>query len=353
VLIPYRQILDETGNLLENLPSFVSKDLIKKIYYMLCLTRSFDTKAIALQRTGKLGTYPSVLGQEAIGVAIGAAMHKDDVFCPYYREQGAQLWRGTSMEEILSFWGGDEAGSNFKHARNDFPICIPIGSQTLHAAGVAAAMKIQNKKTAVLVAIGDGGTSRGDFYESLNVAGVWKLPLVYVINNNQWAISVPRSDQTAAKTLAQKGIAAGIKNCMQVDGNDVFTLQAEIQLALNRAYNGEGPSVIEAITYRMSDHTTADDASRYRNAAEMQQYASKDPITRLKKYMLVANIWDAGQEENLRNKIAAEVNQAVENYLAKPKRSPSSMFDYLYAKLPKSLKAQVEEINKFAEQING
>jgi 2-oxoisovalerate dehydrogenase E1 component alpha subunit len=350
--VQYRQILDETGKLLEQLPAFASKEQMHKIYYMLCLARSFDTKAIALQRTGKIGTYPSALGQEAIGVAVGAAMQPEDILCPYYREVAAQLWRGTTMEEILHYWGGDEVGSDFKYAKNDFPNCVPIGSQTLHAAGIAKAMQLQNKNTAVVVVIGDGGTSRGDFYESLNVAGVWKLPIVYVINNNQWAISVPRHAQTAAETLAQKGIAGGIKNCLQVDGNDVLVLQSEIKLALSRAYIGEGPTIIEAITYRMCDHTTADDASRYRDPLEMQNYVIKDPILRLKNYLLAERMWDLSQEENLQCKITQNINAAVDVYLSHPKRAPSSMFDYLYAKLPKALHAQVEDINKFAEKSN-
>jgi pyruvate dehydrogenase E1 component alpha subunit len=232
------------------------------------------------------------------------------------------------------------------------PNCVPIGSQTLHAAGIAKAMQLQNKNTAVVVVIGDGGTSRGDFYESLNVAGVWKLPVVYVINNNQWAISVPRHAQTAAETLAQKGIAGGIKNCIQVDGNDVLVLQAEIQLALNRAYNGDGPSIIEAITYRMCDHTTADDANRYRDPAQVQNYILKDPILRLKKYMLAEQMWDVSQEESLQYKVTQQINQAVATYLSHPKRAPRSMFDYLYAKLPKALQDQVADINKFAGETN-
>ena len=173
------------------------------------LTRLFDYKAVALQRTGMLNTYASTLGQEAISVGIGASMQREDVFCPFYRDYAAQLMRGVKMSEILSFWKGNEWGNHFSECPLDFPICVPIATQLLHAAGVATAFKLRKQAKVAVSICGDGATSEGDFYEAINVAGVWQLPVVFVIDNNQWAISVPRKHQTDAQTLAQKAIAAG------------------------------------------------------------------------------------------------------------------------------------------------
>jgi pyruvate dehydrogenase E1 component alpha subunit len=342
--IPYFRYLDPLGEIEQDLPAFAQdKETVVAIYRMMMLTRMFDKKAVALQRTGKLGTYPSTLGQESISVGTGSAMHADDVLCPYYREYGAQLWRGVKMEEILLYWGGDERGSNFEKCRQDFPICVPIASQTLHAVGVASAIKYRKQKRAVLTAIGDGGTSRGDFYEAMNVAGAWNLPVVFVINNNQWAISVPIKEQTKAQTLAQKGIAAGLP-CWQIDGNDVFAVKDAVEKALDNARQGNGATVIEALSYRMGDHTTADDASRYRSQDELNENAKKDPITRLQAYMKKANMWDDKQEAALIETLTLEVNNAVERFEKIPMPTPESMFDYLYETLPTVLHAQRDTV---------
>ena len=187
------------------------------------LTRVFDKKAIALQRTGKMGTYPSSLGQEAISVAIGSVMQKDDVLFPYYREYGAQFLRGVTMTEIFQYWGGDERGMDYKGPQKDFPICVPIATHAPHAVGVAYAMKLRKEPRVAVFVCGDGATSKGDFYEAMNAAGLWKLPVVFVVNNNQWAISVRREIQTGCQTIAQKAIAAGFDG-EQVDGNDIVAV---------------------------------------------------------------------------------------------------------------------------------
>ena len=311
--VPYFRYLNPQGQPEQDLPSFAkNKDHLLSMYRMMVLTRLFDKKAVALQRTGKLGTYPPNIGQEAIGVGVGSAMQPEDVFCPYYREYGAQFWRGVKMEEILLYWGGDERGSAFSSS-HDFPICVPIASQTLHAAGAAFALKYRHQKNAVVTVVGDGGTSRGDFYESMNVAGVWNLPLVFLINNNQWAISVPRDHQTKAKTLAQKAIAAGIEG-WQIDGNDVIAVRDAMERALKKAREGQGPTVIEALSYRMGDHTTADDASRYRSTDELKENEKFDPIVRLRNYLESQSFWDKAQEETLLKSLTQEVEEAVKRF---------------------------------------
>ena len=287
--INYQQFIKPNGELAQPLPAFAQDPQhLLKLYKTMLFTRLFNTKAIALQRTGRLGTFPSVEGEEAIGVGIGSAMAPEDVFCPYYREYGTQLLRGVTPEEILLYWGGDERGSDFKNS-HDFPFCVPIGSQILHAAGAAFAMQLRKQPYCAVAGIGDGGTSEGDFYEAINVAGVWKLPLVVVISNNQWAISVPLHKQTAAKTLAQKAIAAGFEG-LQVDGDDVIAVEDAVRTALAKARRGEGPTLIEAVTYRMGDHTTADDAKRYRDALEVASHEHEDPLNRLRTYLIAQKL---------------------------------------------------------------
>ena len=342
--VSYCQVLDHHSELVDELPNFAEDaNVLRDCYRAMVLTRVFDTKAIALQRTGKLGTYPSTLGQEAIGVGVGSAMQAEDVLCPYYRENAAMFWRGVTMEEIFIYWGGSELGSDFSGPKQDLPVCIPIASQTLHAVGVASAMKMRKQARAAVAFIGDGGTSRGDFYEAVNVAGAWQLPVVFIVNNNQWAISVPRKAQTKAETFVQKGFAGGVPG-IQVDGNDVLAVRQATEEALAKAYKGKGATVIEAITYRMCDHTTADDASRYRPEGELEQSHEKDPVLRLKNYLMKIDEWDESQEKALQNECAEKVATATENYLATPVQPPESMFDYLYETLPEALELQRQEL---------
>ncbi len=346
--IPFLRYLDTQGIPEQALPAFVQdKALMIALYRMMLQTRIFDTKAIALQRTGKLGTYPSTLGQEAICVGIGAAMKPEDVLCPYYREYGAQFWRGVSMEHILLYWGGDERGSDFT-PKHDFPICVPIASQNLHAVGVATAFKLKKEARVAVTTVGDAGTSRGDFYEAINVAGVWNLPVVFVINNNQWGISTPRSMQTKAQTLAQKGIAGGI-DCLQIDGNDLIAVKESVSNAIEKARAGHGATVIEALTYRLCDHTTADDATRYRPVGELEAGMKLDPMIRFRRYLEAQGWWGDDQEQQFTKEIQGLVAQAVKNYTNTPKRAPESMFDHLYAQLPRSYHDQWLELKKGAK----
>jgi pyruvate dehydrogenase E1 component alpha subunit len=335
--ITYSRFLDAEGHLTQELPeSLNNPELLRKLYEYMVLNRTFDAKAIALQRTGKMGTYPSSGGQEAIGVGVGAAMKEGDVLVPYYRDHGAHLIRGGKIEEIYLLWGGDERGSDFEHLKQDFPVAVPIASQSLHAVGVAKAIQYRKQSRAVVTFIGDGGTSEGDFYEALNLAGVWKLPVLFIINNNFWAISVPLSEQTFCKTLAQKGIAAGVSG-EQVDGNDVLAVNYATEQALKRIREGHGPHIIEALTYRMCDHTTADDARRYQPAEEVEVHKKEDPILRLRTYLVSQNLWDEEQEKALYARVKQKIEQAVHNYESIPDQPPTAIFDYLYATLPHDL----------------
>ena len=338
--IRHRQCLDASGALVGEPPAFArDKDTIIALYRAMTLTRIFDAKAIALQRTGQLGTYPSCAGQEAIGVGYASAMAAEDVMFITYREQAAQIWRDVTLTELLQFWGGDERGCNYSGPREDFPPAVPIASQATHAVGAATAFKLRHQKRVSVCALGDGATSKGDFYESINLAGIWRLPVVFIVINNYWAISMPREKQTATETLAQKAIAGGIPG-IQVDGNDVVAVRASVDEAMARARNGEGASVIEALTYRMGDHTTADDASRYRREELVSAAWKLDPLVRLRTYLANRQWWTKSDEEKLIAEWREKVDGAVADYLAIPPPAPESMFDHLFESLPASLQWQ-------------
>src|SRR5690606_29299556 len=269
-----------------------------------------------------------------------------DVLLPTYRETGAMLLRGVLMRELLLYWGGDETGSCYSGPNapaEDFPICVPIATHAPHAVGVACAFKLRSEPRAAVCALGDGATSKGDFYEALNAAGVFELPLVFVIVNNQWAISVPRNLQSRAETLAQKAVAAGIEG-EQVDGNDLIAVHTAMTRALEKARAGKGPHVIEALTYRIADHTTADDARRYRSEAELARWRALDPLKRLAAYLAAEGALSDAQDAALRTELGAAVEEAVADYLATPVRPPESMFDHLFERLPAALEAQREAL---------
>jgi pyruvate dehydrogenase E1 component alpha subunit len=337
--------MNEHGSFIDikNIPDFAhNMDYLITLYRDMNRIRLFDKKAYALQRTGNMGTYPASTGQEAIGIGFASAMTKDDVLIPYYRGQASMIQHGVLMEEILQYWGGYEVGCNYQFAREDFPIAIPIATQSLHATGVAKAMQMRGEKRCVFTEIGEGGTSQGDFYEALNIAGIWNLGVVFIINNNQWAISVPSHHQTHCKTYAQKAIAAGIP-CIQVDGNDIIAVKAESDKAAKKARNGGGPTVIECISLRLCDHTTADDASRYRPKDELENGWKKEPIIRLRQYLMQYAQWTELKETAMLNELAKEVQTAVDIYLNTPVEPPEAMFDYLYDELPERTKNQREQ----------
>lgn len=337
--------LDPEGAVIGDLPDWARKrETIVTLYRAMVRTRSFDTKAISLQRTGRLGTYASSLGQEAISVGVASAMQDTDVFLPSFREHGGQLWRGVTLEELFLYWGGDERGNDFSGPAQDFPVCIPVASQFPHAAGVALAMQ-QKCETGVAVAVGgDGATSKGDFYEALNVIGTWQLPAVFVINNNQWAISMPRNEQTRALKLSDKAVAAGLPGA-QVDGNDVIAVREATEHALARARAGKGGTLIECLSYRLGDHTTADDASRYREESEVSPHWKEEPLIRLRNHLVEVYGWGKTDEETLLKTCGEEVDASAEAYLATRPEPTRAMFDHLYAALPGDIAAQAREFS--------
>lgn len=352
--VPYTSYLGSDGSPLSELPEFAGDaDALVRMYRAMVLTRTYDAKAVALQRTGRIGTFGSSLGQEAVSVGVGTAMRDEDVLVPSFREQGAQFLRGVTPAQLFFYWGGDERGSDFRHgaAAHDLPNCVPIGTQAAHATGVALAFQLRHEPRVAVCVFGDGATSRGDVYESMNYAGVRGLPVVFVVNDNQWAISLPRRRQSATATLAQKAIAAGIRG-EQVDGNDVIAVRAVLSTAIERARGGGGATLVECLTYRLSDHTTADDASRYRSDDEVSEHWKEEPVARLRAHLVSTGRWDRPREEQLLAECAAEVEQAVIEYEAAPERPPESIFDHLYERLPPAYAAQREELAYWSQGVD-
>jgi pyruvate dehydrogenase E1 component alpha subunit len=340
--IEYLQYLGPDGKPVAELPqAFRDPAALLPLFKQMLYVRTFDTKAIALQRTGKLGTYAACLGHEATHVGIGASMQPQDVFAPSYREYGAQFMRGVLPREVLMYWGGDERGNDFQGPKNDYPWCVPISTQCLMAAGAALSFKLRKQDRIAVSCCGDGGSSKTDFYAALNSAGAYTLPLVLCVINNGWAISVPRKSQTGAQTLAQKGIAGGL-NCLQVDGNDLIAVLEAMRRATLRARNGEGGSVIEFMTYRLHDHTTADDARRYRGEDEVKAAWTREPMLRLRTWLTDAKLWDEAQEKAWLEECGRLVDIEINAYLETKVQPVEAMFDYLYGDPPPDLLAQRE-----------
>jgi pyruvate dehydrogenase E1 component alpha subunit len=336
--IEYIQIIDENGNADPALfPKDLSDEKIVEMYKMMLFARALDAKAMSLQRQGRAVTYAPLLGEEATQIGSAMAMGEKDIFVPSFRQHGVFLARKVPLELMFIGWRGFEDGAKVPKSVNGTPVIVPVSTQVPHAAGIAFAQRYRNTGAAVVAYVGDGGTSEGDFYEALNFAGVWKLPFVLIIENNQWAISVPRSKQTAAGTLAQKAMAAGI-GAVQVDGNDVVA----VYQATKEAIAAKLPFVIECVTYRMSLHTTADDPTKYRNDAEVEAWKPKDPISRIRAYLTRKGLWNEDKEAQAAEEQAKEIDLAVEK-AEQFKPDPRSIFEHIYSYMPDVLGEELDE----------
>jgi len=359
--VPFVQHIKPDGSTTDSyqdVSNEVKSHLMSNMLGQMIFTRMFDQKVVEMQKKQEVHFYTSSEGEEAVGIGLTNAVNLEDRLLMAYRQHPAHVMRGEGincvdmMVRTMLFMDGDEQGNVFEAVNSqDFPICVPIGTQCVHAVGVAMAMKIRKEHSVAVTVIGDGGTSEGDFYVSLNAAGTWNLPLVFVIINNQWAISVPRKHQSGAETLAQKGFAGGIKNCVQVDGNDVVAVYSVMKEALDRARRGEGPSVIEAMTYRLGNHTTIDDARRYRKNTDVECAREKEPIVRLRKHLESVDMWNSNKEEQHIAECSDAIDTAVERYKSFKDEDPEAIIDFMHATLPDALKMQRDQIGVRAKQL--
>jgi pyruvate dehydrogenase E1 component alpha subunit len=333
--VEYLSILDSDGNLDAALEPDLSGEDLKRLHRGMLLGRRLDERMIRLQRQGRIGTFAPIKGQEASQVGAVITLGPDDWMVPSFRETAAMLWRGWPIEKLLLFFAGYLEGGQPAPGQHDLPITIPVATQLPHAVGLAYAAQYRGDRAVVMAFCGDGATSEGDFHEALNFAGVWHVPTVFVVQNNQWAISVPLKKQTHSRTLAQKALAYGVPG-LQVDGNDVLAVYAACREAIERARAGDGPTLIECVTYRLGVHTTADDPTKYRSAEEVEAWERKDPLTRFAAYLQKKNLLD----ENLTDAVDAEIAAAVQRFEAFGAPDPLTMFDHVYGERPAHLDAQ-------------
>jgi pyruvate dehydrogenase E1 component alpha subunit len=343
--VEYLSILNEKGEVDEKLEPEIPEELLLKLHRAMLLGRRFDERLLSLQRQGRIGTFAPITGQEASQLGAVALLRPSDWFVPSFRETGAELWRGRTMESVILSFGGFSEGAHGEPKSNNLPVSVPVASQVLHAVGLAWGIKYRQKDDVAMTFFGDGGTSEGDFHEGLNFAGVYQAPVIFVCQNNQWAISVPRSKQSRSKTLAQKALAYGLPG-IQVDGNDILAVYVAAEEAINRARSGEGPTMIECVTYRMMMHTTADDPKRYRTEKEVEAWKKRDPIVRLQKYMTDKGLLSDDKIEALEAQIKDEIQAAVERAeeIMKTAGDPLVMFEHAYAEMPPNLVEQSQEL---------
>ena len=351
--VSYLQILDENGDLDHELDPGLSDSDAVKLYQAMQRARMVDDRLLKLQRQGRIGTFAPATGQEAAICGATLALRDTDWFVGTYRDLGGRLMRGEPVINGFLTWGGYEEGNAFEANRRTLPISIVLASQIPIAVGIAYAMRMKGEKdTAVLVTFGDGATSEGEFHEAMNCAGVWQGAVVFLCQNNQWAISTPRSIQSHSETLAQKAVAYGMPG-IQVDGNDALAVYKSTKEALDRARSGGGPTLIEAYTYRMLMHTTADDPTRYRIQQEVDEWAKKDPILRFRKYVDGRGLWDDARQTAFEAQVKGEIEQAVATFEAMKDFKPDAPFDFIYGTRHDSIEEQraafLEDIRKDAE----
>jgi pyruvate dehydrogenase E1 component alpha subunit len=339
--VEHLSILDSDGALDAALEPEISREDLRRLYRGMLLGRRLDERMLRLQRQGRIGTFAPIKGQEASQMGSVFTLRRTDWMVPSFRETAAMLWRGWPIEKILLLFAGYLEGSQPAPDQRDLPVTIPVATQLPHAVGLAYAAQYRGDDAVVMAYCGDGATSEGDFHEALNFAGVWHVPVVFVVQNNQWAISVPLKKQTHSRTLAQKALAYGFPG-IQVDGNDVLAVYTASREAVDRARAGGGPTLVECVTYRLGVHTTADDPTRYRSAEEVEAWERKDPLSRFRAYLEKKNLL----ESNLEEQVDEEIARGVQAFEATPPADPLAMFDHAYAEMPPHLRTQRAELEE-------
>lgn len=338
------QILNEHGVVDESLDPNLPEAELRKIYRAMVLTRKLDIRMLNMQRQGEMGTFAPGFGQEATQIGQIYPLEARDWFAPSYRSFGAQIWRGWPIEQLLLLWAGFFEGFAPPEGVNDLPFSIVIGSHLLPAVGVAQAIQYREEKpwSCVLVNFGDGAISQGAANEAFNFAAVDQAPVIFICENNGWAISTPVQKQAATESFAVRGVGFGIPS-IRVDGNDVLAMIVATRQAVERARSGEGPSLIEAVTYRMSYHTTADEPKVYRSDDEVEPWKAKCPILRFEKYLISKGIIDQAGCEKVAEECEQQVLEAREVFRKRAVPKPREVFDFVYDKLTPELEAQQRE----------
>src|SRR2546421_121641 len=345
-LVSYK-ILDVEGNLVGEVPE-LSVERMLSLYRFMQLGRAFSNKIIALQRQGRATTFGSLVGQEATAVGLAAPMQPQDWLATSYREIASLFVKGVPVPTVTYSFRGFTP-PNWPAESRCLPVQIVIGTQMLHAVGLAMAAKIAGDPVVAVGVCGDGATSEGDFNEALNFAGVFQAPVVLVVQNNGWAISVPRSKQSAAQTLAMRGAGFGVPSEL-VDGNDILAVYDIMQKAIKRARNGQGPTLVETLTYRIGAHTTADDPTRYRDPAEVEAWSAKDPIVRFQKFLTRRDLLNEDRVGQIVEEVEEEVNEAVQIAEAMPPMAPGSFFDYTSATPSPRLQEQRADLLRYIDR---
>lgn len=347
------QYMDENGEILnQDKVAAIDPNLVLDMYKWMLKARLIDEKLLRMQRQGRIGTYAPFSGQEAAQIGSAFALDKNDWMAPSYRDLAAALVHGLPLEQVLRYVKGHLYGGKTPEDVNVLPIQIIIAAQTLHAMGVAFAAKIKKESSVSISYFGDGATSEGDFHEALNFAAVYKLPVIFFSQNNQYAISVPLKQQMASKTIAQKAIAYGMDG-IRVDGNDLFAVYGTMKEAVEKVRNQEGPVLIEAVTYRLGPHTTADDPTKYRNQADVEQWLKKDPLLRVKKYLNDKNLWNDEKEEAFKIEVEEELEAVIERQEQEVVPTIDESFNYVYGTMYNHLEEQRQETIELQKQTAG
>lgn len=337
------QVLNQDGEIVNKqyVPE-LSDDELRELMTRMVYTRVLDQRSIALNRQGRLGFYAPTAGQEASQVASHFALEKQDFILPGYRDVPQLIWHGLPLYKAFLFSKGHFHGNQMEGVNALSPQII-IGAQYVQATGVALGMKLRGKDAVAVTYTGDGGTSQGDFYEGINFAGAYNVPAIFFIQNNFFAISVPVEKQTAAKTLAQKAVAAGIEG-FQVDGMDPLAVYAVTEHARKRALNGEGPTLIETITYRYGPHTMAgDDPTRYRTKDLDTEWEKRDPLVRFRMYLESKKLWSEADENEVIERAKNDIREAIKKADAYPKQKVTELIENMYEELPYNLEEQLKE----------
>jgi pyruvate dehydrogenase E1 component alpha subunit len=328
----------------------LSDEQARKAYEVMVLARQADEWGVSLNRQGRMGTYVPNRGQEANSVGSLMALRQSDWFVPAFREMGGLLVRGVPLSQYYLYWYGNEAGSRMPTDEfRTLPTSVPVGSQALHAVGLAWADSYLKRDGVAITFLGDGATSQGEVAEAFNFAGIWNLPVIFFIQNNQWAISFPSSGQTASKTLAEKAFAYGFEG-VRIDGNDVFAVYAATSIAASKARSGGGPTLIEGVTYRMGAHTTSDDPSRYRDAREAEEWEKRDPIVRLERYLMRRKCIGRKEIEAIRKDAAEAVRCAFEEAEAHEKPGLEDVYKHIFETMPGTLQRQLQRRKSESER---